>query len=257
MSTPSPRLLILVTGGTLPAVSERRGDFARMFTEGLQAGAAEADIDVIDCTEHEEGDALPAIASYAGVVMTGSAAMVGEDAGWMRWSVRAIEQCLADDVPFLGVCFGHQMLGVALGADVGPNTHGREMGSVHVTVTPDPDDPLLTQLPEHLTAQVTHVDVIRSPGTRLQVKGTAPHDPNHIVRANAVTWGVQFHPEIDPESIRTYIDARRHLLDSEHGAGAADERLQQVAPSDAAATLLGKFARVCLARAAEGAPRGG
>jgi GMP synthase (glutamine-hydrolysing) len=242
---PNPRLLVLVTGGTLPAVEERRGDFARMFTEGLRAGVPEAHVECVDCMQHEEHDPLPALHEFAGVVMTGSPAMVGEDAGWMRWGVRVIERCLADGVPYLGVCFGHQMLGVALGADVGANPSGREMGTVEVTLTPDDDDPLLGALPARFSAQVTHVDVIRAPGSRLAVKGTAPHDGCHVVRAGDVTWGVQFHPELDDQSITTYIDARRHLLDSEHGPGAADKRLQHVAPSPEAMSLLGRFARLC------------
>jgi GMP synthase (glutamine-hydrolysing) len=241
----APRLLVLVTGGTLPSVQERRGDFARMFTEGLRAGVPDAIVDILDCAEHEEHDPLPDVNAYAGVTMTGSPAMVGEDAGWMRWGVRVIELCIADNVPFLGVCFGHQMLGVALGADVGPNARGREMGTTEVTITPDDDDPLLADMPRVFPAQVTHVDVIRSPGSHLAIKGTASHDPCHVVRAGPAAWGVQFHPELDDESIRTYIDARRHLLDSEHGRGAADERLQRAMPSPDAASLLGRFAVVC------------
>jgi GMP synthase (glutamine-hydrolysing) len=240
------RLLVLVTGDTLAPVRARRGDFGQMFRDGLLAGAGdEIDVEVVDCREREEDDALPDIGAFDGVAMTGSPAMVGEDAAWMRWSVRAILRALELEVPFLGVCFGHQLLGVALGADVGPNAHGREMGTVDVQLTPDEDDPLLSSMPRRFRAQVTHVDVIRAPGARLRVHGTSSHDPHHVVRAARLCWGVQFHPELDEASLKTYIEARHHLLDSEHGHGAADKRLQRLAPSDDAASILSRFARVC------------
>jgi GMP synthase (glutamine-hydrolysing) len=218
-----------------------------MFVEGLSADSAHGEIvvETLDVRELSEDAPLPALSSFDGVSVTGSPAMVGEDAGWMRWSVRAIKRTLELGVPFFGVCFGHQLLGVALGADVGPNPRGREMGSVFVDLTPDDDDPLLSSLPRKLEVMVTHVDVIRNPGPKLRVHGTAPHDPCHVVRAGPLAWGVQFHPELDEESMKTYLYERRHMLESDHGHGAADERLVRLGSAELAGSLLSRFARVC------------
>lgn len=245
--SPRPlRILVLKTGETLPTLVEQRGGFFELFRAGLNApGGPPVEIVPLDLTERGEADALPSLADVDGVLMTGSPAMVGEDAGWMRYGARIIRAAVDDERPFLGVCFGHQLLGVALGADVGPNAGGREIGSVAVTLEGDDDDALLRDLPRAFRAQVSHVDVIRSPGPRLEVLGHAPHDPCHVVRAGPWAWGVQFHPEFDEEVVLEYLRARHHLVDADHGPGAADERMARVGPALEAASVLHRFAAAC------------
>lgn len=246
-------IVILQTGETLAPLKERRGGFLEMFRVELQRGSTTGPLDVrgVDVTEKREHDALLDLTSVDGVLMTGSPAMVAEDATWMRWGQRAIHQAIAAEVPFLGVCFGHQLLGVALGADVGPNAHGREIGSVDVDTFGTDGDPLLDGMPGNFRAQVSHVDVIRDPGPKLEVLGRAPHDGCHIVRAGPWAWGVQFHPEFDEEIVLAYIDARQHLIDIDHGPGAATVRLEKVGPSLEAVTVLQRFTRACERRRAE------
>ena len=143
----------------------------------------------------------------------------------------------------LGVCFGHQVLGRALGADVGPKSRGRMMGSVDVTLTTP--DPLMDALPRSFVAQVSHVDVIRTPGPHLQVIGHAPHDPCHIVRFGTTTWGVQYHPEFSPWTVEHYLRAREATIDAERGEHTAQKWIDNIQASDDATSLLAHFARFC------------
>ncbi len=252
MSARPLHIVILQTGETLPSVKERRGGFREMFDAGLvddERGGAAVQLQVVDVTAHGEDDALPDLAHVDGLIMTGSPAMVAEDASWMRWGRRVINHAIDDEqVPFLGVCFGHQLLGVARGADVGPNALGREIGSVQVESFGTDGDALFHGMPASFQAQVSHVDVIRAPGSKLEVLGRAPHDGAHIVRAGPWAWGVQFHPEFDEDVVLEYIRARQHMLDAVHGPGAADLRLERVGPSPEAVTVLRRFVRVCARR---------
>ncbi|MBM4281953.1 MAG: hypothetical protein FJ137_14735, partial [Deltaproteobacteria bacterium] len=240
---PAARVVVLRTGAPVDVVSERKGSFAAMFARGLRAGVSARghgkgdgsgaifDIDVgeLDVTVHGADDPLPDTAAWHGVVMTGSPAYVGDDAPWMRWGARLLRHLIDVDVPYLGVCFGHQLLGVAVGADVGENPRGREMGTVDVTLTAAVDDePLLRHLPPSFLAQVTHRDVVRAPGSRLQVFARAPHDPHHVIKAGRRQWGVQFHPEFDDETVRLYLEARHAAFDEARGDGAAAARLATV-----------------------------
>lgn len=252
MSRSPLSILILQTGEALPAVKERRGGFRELFHAGLTQGlvAAQVELRVLDVTERAEGDPVVALEGVDGVVMTGSAAMVGDDTSWMRWGVKAINRAVDEHVPFLGVCFGHQLLGVARGADVGPNPRGREVGTVEVEAFGTHGDALLHGLEGRFRAQVSHRDAIRDPGPRLEVLGRAPHDVAHIVRAGPWAWGVQFHPEFDDDVVREYIRGRRDLIDEAHGPGAAAAREASVVPTPEAVTVLHRFVRACEARRA-------
>lgn len=240
-------ILILQTGEALPAVRERRGGFRELFQAGLRHESVRAEIElrVLDVKERKEGDPVVELGRVDGVLMTGSAAMVGDDTPWMRWGTKSINHAIDEEVPFLGVCFGHQLLGAARGADVGPNPRGREVGTIELELFGTKGDALLDGMAGSLRAQVSHRDVIRDPGAKLEVLGHAPHDVAHVVRAGPWAWGVQFHPEFDDEVVREYIRGRRELIDEAHGPGAAAAREARIRPTPEAFTVLHRFVRAC------------
>jgi GMP synthase (glutamine-hydrolysing) len=159
----SARVLVLRTGQPVSEVEARSGSFAHLFARSLNGEGHEGGrviVDAWDITTHAADDPLPSCARYDGVVMTGSAAYVGDDAPWMRFGQRLLRAFIDTDVPFLGVCFGHQLLGQALGADVGPNPRGREMGTVDVELHVDvvAGDRLWSRASSSFAANVTHRD---------------------------------------------------------------------------------------------------
>src|SRR5262245_61079370 len=103
-------------------------------------GLAKSDVEVAAVAQ---GDPLPAPESPAGVVVTGSSAMVSHREPWSEltaeWLARAVEL----GTPVLGICYGHQLLAHALGGAVGRNPRGREIGTVEVrSLLPGQQDPL-------------------------------------------------------------------------------------------------------------------
>ena len=124
----SGRILVVKTGSTVPSVRRRRGDFEDWIAAGL--GCATSDLCVVPV---HEGGTLPEDPSEAaGVVVTGSPAMVSE---CEPWSVRAgawLAAATLAEVPVLGICYGHQLLAQALGGRVGANPRGRSIGTVTV-----------------------------------------------------------------------------------------------------------------------------
>lgn len=242
------RILLLVTGQAVPRVEDSRGGFVALFREGLTTQDPRVELAVLDVTACDQTTPLPPLTAYDGLVMTGSPAMVGENSPWMQFGASLIREAICQQVPFLGVCFGHQLLGIATGSDVGPNPRGREMGTVEVDLSPSAQDPLLGSMPRRFAAQVSHVDVIRVPSAALKVVGTSGHDPCHVVRAGETAWGVQFHPEFDEAVSRMYIETRTDALERERGPGATQHRLATLRPSNDAADLLAHFTRFCKSR---------
>ncbi len=115
-----------------------------------------------------------------------------EDAGICVEMVRA---CAQRSQPMLGVCLGHQALGVAFGAVVGraPELlHGKTSQVHHAGAG------VLAGLPDPFTATRYHSLAIE-PGTvpaELEVTGTTPGGVIMAVRHRTLPLeGVQFHPE--------------------------------------------------------------
>jgi GMP synthase (glutamine-hydrolysing) len=217
-------LCILVTGEPVEPVRSRRGGFADLIR--ARAGEFEGGYRIVDARQAASSpDALPSLDAVSGIVVTGSAASVTERAPWMLASGEFLARAAREGKPLLGICFGHQLLGQALGGRVEKNPRGREIGTISLEVLDD--DPLFSEVRPFLANQ-THVDSVQAlpPGARVLAR--TPLDDHSAFRYGERAWGVQFHPEFDADVMRGYVGARSDLLRRERLApedllaGAAD-----------------------------------
>lgn len=202
-------LCILVTGDPVEKTRERVGGFANLVRAGL-AGAWEHGFVEVDAREASE---LPHASLFSGLIITGSASSVTERAPWMLRVEEYLVGAVEEAHPVLGICFGHQLLGQALGGLVERNPRGREMGTVSVSIVDD--DPLLDRSVEPALAHATHVDSVTRlpPGAR--VLATTALEPHAALRFGERAWGVQFHPEFDEQVMRDYLESRALVLEQE------------------------------------------
>jgi GMP synthase (glutamine-hydrolysing) len=148
-----------------------------------------------------------------------------------------LRELTRERVPALGVCFGHQLLGQALGGEVQRNPRGREIGTVGLTTLLD--DTLFRRVAFPLRVNATHVDsVVRLPPDATVLAKTEL-EPHAAVRFNESTWGVQFHPELDADIMRAFLEERRELITNE-GLDAA-RLLADVDDAPAGASTLDRF----------------
>lgn len=224
------KVLVLKAGTTEPLLVARDGDYDAWFLRSLPCGPAGCEV-----IAPFAGQGLPSDSSaYAGLIISGSPLSVRDEAPWMaelgRWALAQAEGGL----PVLGVCFGHQLLGEALGGRVEPNPEGREAGTVEVQLTEEGQHhPLFQGLPPVLTVQATHKDVLlRPPQGARRLAG----NPNTTWQAFA--WGprvecVQFHPELRPESLQYLLEIRGwegSTRPSEHGSQILRSWYQRLKP---------------------------
>jgi len=228
--------VILMTGHTFGPLQARLGDFEAWFAR--IAGWSVDRFTVIDAIG---GAPLPGPASVEPVIVTGSAASVHHRA---EWSVRAgewLRAVVVADIPVLGVCYGHQLLGDVFGGEVGPNPNGREVGVCDVTTD---DHPLFYGLPPRFAVYQTHTDAVNRAPAEATVLGG-----NEICPVQAMQLGsavsVQWHPEFNAEIIRHYIEARAHLIDEEGGVGTAARLAAEVVELDCGPHLMRNFLERC------------
>jgi GMP synthase (glutamine-hydrolysing) len=203
------RILLIITGHTIEPV---RSQFENTDSHFSRAAGDRAKLVPYAICE-DETLLPPPLDEFDGVIMTGSAAMVGDDHPWIRLAKKMVGQCIMDDIPYLGVCFGHQILGSVCGAQVGPNPNGRRNGTTLVEVTRD--SPLFRGMPKTFYAQVSHRDVVLEDSPEFHVIATTAHDPHHSIQVGTHAFGVQFHPEWGVEVSRAYLDARKEVLGAE------------------------------------------
>lgn len=235
-------LLIIKTGSTHAHIRERLGDFEHWIAAGLRDGGATE----VVTHDAQAGAALPALAEVAGVVLTGSHAMVSEREPWSEALLPWLRSAVEAGTPVLGICYGHQLLAHALGGEVVHHPDGVEIGTVTVERQAESgDDPLLGGLPERFPAQAVHWQSVRQLPADAVLLASSTHEAHHAFRVGERAWGVQFHPEFSDEALRAYLDGlgdalAKEGLDATEIAGA-------LTPTPEAASVLPRFARLALA----------
>lgn len=204
-------LYIIKAGGTFKDERASLGDFEEWVGHGL--GRVSCPVAVVDAVG---GAPLPEPGDCAGAVVTGSHAMVTDDLPWSLGIERWIRELVDAAVPYLGICYGHQLLGRAAGGDVGYHPLGREVGTVGVELVAEAaHDPLFGSLPGAFAVHATHAQtILRLPPGAVRLAANA-FEPNHAIRVGPCAWGVQFHPEYSREIMLAYIRQQAGMLEDE------------------------------------------
>jgi GMP synthase (glutamine-hydrolysing) len=233
LHTESP-IVVLVTGDPVPEARAQRGSFADLIRQAAPAFGTRRWLEL----DARALDVLPELTDVLAVLITGSAASVTDGSPWIERASAWLRALASREVPLLGICFGHQLLGHALGGRVSLNPNGREIGTVELTLLED-DEVLGSR--GRMFVNSTHVDSVVALPPGAQVLGRTPQEPNAALRFGPAAWGVQYHPELDGEVMRHYFAARREVLLAE----GRDVDAAWLAASDTpdAAALIERFLR--------------
>lgn len=229
-------ILILKTGNTVPGIPRERGD----FEDWIRAGMGLPD-DACLVVNVMAGEALPEPETVAGIVVTGSPAMVTDRLDWSEASAAFLRLAAEAAIPVLGICYGHQLLAHALGGSVGFHPGGREIGTTAVTLTAAAgEDALFAGLPRSFPVNASHRQTVSGLPPEAVVLASNPFEPFHAVRFRESVWGLQFHPEFAADVMLAYLDERKEVLVAEGlDPAALRDNVQQ---TPVAASLLQAFA---------------
>lgn len=203
-------VLLLKSGDA--AIRASHSDYDRWFVQTIGQNGVRFETVYAHLNQKLPDDAR----QYDAVIMTGSPLSVTEPTDWMKRSAGWMREAAEKRVPVLGVCFGEQLLAWSFGARVVRNPQGREIGTIDVTLTKEGrTDPLFDGLPDIFSVNATHEDVVEQTpvGTTLLAKNA-----NTTVQAFAAgkyIRAVQFHPEVQPDTMQALIKARAEKLEAE------------------------------------------
>ncbi|MCW2506848.1 MAG: synthase - Glutamine amidotransferase domain protein [Actinomycetia bacterium] len=185
------------------------------------------------------GEPLPEvrdIAGIAGIVAMGGPMSVNDDAvlPWLTGEKAFVRAAVTAGAPYLGTCLGAQLLAAALGAPVyrdGPPEYG-----MHPVAVDANDDPVLGGLPRSVEVFQWHGETFGLPAGAVRL-ASSPEYENQAYRIGRWAYGLQFHLEVTPELLATWLtvpqcltEIQAHLgadagqqLTKEHTAAAADQ----------------------------------
>lgn len=183
---------------------------------------------------------LPSPDLFCGAIISGSWAMVTEREPWSERVADWLRQALAQAVPLLGVCYGHQLMAHAFGGEVAYHPEGAEVGTHRVSLrAPAEDDPLLQAFPPDFAARLTHSQSVRRLPPGAHCLASSRHDAHQMVRYAPHAVSVQFHPEFSAALIAACV--RRRTQAGEPGVLPRDGALALDTPTPWATKVLHRF----------------
>jgi GMP synthase-like glutamine amidotransferase len=166
------------------------GDYRDMFATLFAPHAPSISLHPFDVCNGEFPASIDECAAY---VCTGSRFSVYDDVAWIHtlkdfiWQLRDAEQ------PFVGICFGHQMLAEALGGKVTKSEYGWGAGVHSVELVKQEAWMQPPQTRCHL--QYMHQDQVQQLPDNSTLLGQSAHCPVAIFQVGATMLGIQAHPE--------------------------------------------------------------
>ena len=161
---------------------------------------------------------------------TGSQYSVYEKRDWIETLSDFIRGIQKTGAPFVGICFGHQMLAHALGGEVAKSKHGWGVGVLKVEILkqePWMQPPLAEVRIHHM-----HQDQVQRLPPGAVILGRSDHCEIGMFRAGASMLGIEGHPEFTVQFSEALIRSRSERI----GAKRAEEALASLSqPTNAAA----------------------
>jgi GMP synthase-like glutamine amidotransferase len=164
------------------------------------------------------GDPLPEdLSGIQAVVCLGGPMNVYEEEQYpfLKREDSLIRKVLEEDVPFLGICLGSQLLAKANGARVS-RAREEEIGFSQVRLTEEGmRDPLLKGVPPDMEVFQWHGDTFDIPAQAAWLARGAVC-PHQAFRVGRCAYGVQFHVEITGKNIQEWAEAYLDLSTAAH-----------------------------------------
>ncbi|KAH8705465.1 class I glutamine amidotransferase-like protein [Talaromyces proteolyticus] len=212
---PPLRIAILECDTPADKVKAKYGTYGDIFERLLKSSAlslgeinpdtdlAISKFDIVNDTKYPNIDDIDA------VLLTGSKHDSFADVPWINTLVEFTKKVYSDErVRLIGVCFGHQIIGRALGVPVGRSDIGWEVAVCEVDLT-EKGKELFGK--EKLYIHQMHRDIVGAWPKGVEPLGTSPRCTVQGMYAAQKLITVQGHPEFNSEIMLEILDGRHKL----------------------------------------------
>jgi len=201
--------LIIVNVGSAPEVQrEKYGDFEVWAKKAIESSYNPKEKNHLEIIFHDGiSNPLPNFNEIAGAIIMGSLSMVTEKNDWILRLSKQIIEMTENNIPLLGICFGHQLIAQALGGNVNFHPKGLEIGTVTIhKQEAAKEDPIFATLPSQFLAHTVHFQSVLTLPKHAILLMSNNFEAHHAFRVGQSTWGVQFHPEFTTEIMNLSLE---------------------------------------------------
>lgn len=221
------KVAILQCDSVMEKLEPEFGSYSDMIRHMFDDIDESLEFEVFDCQQTCYPDDIN---DYEFYITTGSKASAFEEQDWIRQLIEFIQLLDAEKKKLIGICFGHQVIALALGGDVTRSDKGWGIGLASNRMVARPD--WMTHSPSTLNIFVSHQDQVTLLPAGARVIAESDFCPFFMLQWNEHFLSIQGHPEWNREYCKALLKERRKNIETDRFAAAmlslqsqADNRL--------------------------------
>lgn len=179
------------------------GDCTDAFIHLFSQHAPEVSLEIYDVQNGHYPDSLDECLGY---MSTGSASSVYDNEPWIQRLNEFVAELYRNKVPFVGICFGHQMIAEAIGGKCRRAANGWGVGIKNVKIISK--KPWMRPELDSYNLIVSHLDQVCELPEGSEVLGTNEHCPTSMFMVDEHFLGIQGHPEFSAAYAEALILSR-------------------------------------------------
>ncbi|KAJ1387034.1 Glutamine amidotransferase [Sesbania bispinosa] len=217
------RFAVLLCADDSEYVKKMYGGYFGVFLRMLEEEKETWDLYKVARGEFPEDDELDL---YDGFVITGSCSDAYGNDIWIGELITLLKKLDSMHKKILGICFGHQVLGRALGGKVSRSPTGWDIGVRTITLSSSSPLSLSSlDLPARLSIIQCHRDEIRELPAKAEVIAWSDKTGVEMFRYGDHIMGIQGHPEYSKDILLNLIDRliQRNFIMEDFGEEAREK----------------------------------
>ncbi|MEO1136810.1 MAG: gamma-glutamyl-gamma-aminobutyrate hydrolase family protein [Pseudomonadota bacterium] len=195
---------ILETGEPPAPLNARFGDYTAMFQRLLSPHSPR--LTFSSTAAHKEA-AMPSVAAFDGLLITGSPAGVYDGHDWIDASATLVRETAKAGKPQVGICFGHQLMAEAFGGKAEKSEKGWGVGVHDYAIKAEA--PWMAPPSNRIACAAMHQDQVTDLPPDARILGGSEFCPMGVLKyAQGPAISFQQHPEFDHEYGETLLRFR-------------------------------------------------
>lgn len=194
------------------------GDYPELYADIL--ASHDIELTTYRC---DEGQMPSSLSEQDGWLCSPSRLSVYDDIDWLRDVEQLLRDMVATETPYVGICFGHQLMAQALGATVVKADYGWGIGAKHYDIVEQ--QPWMDSS-DQIVLAASHQDQVQALPDGARLLARADYCPVGGMLIGERAWTLQVHPEFSL-AVADSLLATRLALFGEEKANAARETLSE------------------------------
>lgn len=184
------------------------GTYPDMFKSLLLGVDESLDFEVFTVIDGEFPESLDCDA----YLITGSKFSAYEDIPWIHQLNKLIVKLYEEKIPLIGICFGHQLIAIALGGNTGKAEQGWGVGCYQSSLLETPEWMVTKPTNSCFRLLVSHQDQVLSLPNHARLLATNRFCPNSMYQVGKTVLTFQGHPEFTHAYDKALMDRRKNIL---------------------------------------------